>query len=255
MRSLLITAAALALAVMMAACGAVTESADTSASPVTAGAPSLPQGGRPVELHPADFVAGIDNPYWPMAPGSRWVYHETDREGNHQRVEVVVTEAVKTILGIEATVVHDVVTQNGRVKEDTWDWYAQDTRGNVWYLGEDTKEFEHGKVVSTAGSWEAGVDGAQAGIVIPADPEVGQAYRQEYYAGEAEDRARVLSLDEMVEVPFGSFDGVLLTSDTTPLHPEILEHKLYAKGIGPVAVIGLSGGSGREELVEYRAAA
>jgi hypothetical protein len=212
---------------------------------------SLPQGDEPVELDPADFVAEIDNPYWPMSPGSTWVYRETDAEGAVQRVEVTVTDRTKTILGIEATVVHDVVTEDGELIEDTFDWYAQDTAGNVWYLGETTKEFDNGKVSTTKGSWEAGVDGAQAGIIVPADPEVGMTYRQEYYAGEAEDEGEVLSLDERAEVPFGSFANLLMTKDTTPLEPDILEHKFYAEGVGPILALGLSGGVSREELLRY----
>jgi hypothetical protein len=223
-----------------------TESVDTRPD-----ANALPQGGEPVEVDPADFVAEIDNPYWPMSPGSTWIYRETDAEGAVQRVEVTVTDGTKTILGIEATVVHDVVTEEGELIEDTFDWYAQDTVGNVWYLGEATKEFENGKVSTTKGSWEAGVDGAQAGIIVPADPEVGMTYRQEYYAGEAEDEGEVLSLDERVEVPFGSFDNLLMTKDTTPLEPDILEHKFYAEGVGPILALGLSGGVSREELLRY----
>ena len=219
------------------------------------GSDSLPQDGEPVELDPADFVARVDNPYWPMLPGSRWVYRESDADGTEMRVEVTVTERTKRILGIDATVVHDVVTEDGELVEDTYDWYAQDTAGNVWYLGEATKEYEHGKVVTTAGSWEAGVDGAQAGVVMPAKPRVGLAYRQEHYAGEAEDRGRVLSLDERVEVPFGSFDGVVMTKDWTPLEPDVLEHKFYARGVGPVLALGLSGGGGREELVRFESGA
>jgi hypothetical protein len=182
-----------------------------------------------------------------MAPGSKWVY----RDGA-QRVEVTVTERTKQILGIRATVVHDVVTADGRLVEDTYDWYAQDRWGNVWYLGEDTKEHENGKVVSTEGSWQAGVDGAEAGVVMPAEPEVGQAYRQEYYAGEAEDRGEILTVDDTAQVPFGSFDGVLKTKDTTPLEPKGLEHKYYAKGIGPVLAVSMSDGS-REELLRFEA--
>ena len=215
------------------------------------GSDALPQDGEPVELDPADFVTRIDNPYWPMSPGSRWVYRETDAEGTVQRVEVTVTDRTKTILGIEATVVHDVVTEDGEPVEDTYDWYAQDTAGNIWYLGEATKEYENGKPKSTEGSWEAGVDGAEAGIVVPADPEVGMAYRQEYYAGEAEDEGEILSLDERAEVPFGSFDNLLMTRDTTPLEPDVLEHKFYAEGVGPILALGLSGGVGREELLSY----
>lgn len=212
---------------------------------------ALPQGSEPVDLDPADFVAEIDNPYWPMRPGSTWIYRETEAEGAVQRVEVTVTDRTKTILGIEATVVHDVVTEDGELIEDTFDWYAQDTAGNVWYLGEATEEFENGKVSTTKGSWEAGIDGAQAGIIVPADPEVGMTYRQEHYAGEAEDEGEVLSLDERSEVPFGSFDNVLMTKDTTPLDPDILEHKFYAEGVGPILVLGLSGGVSREELLRY----
>jgi hypothetical protein len=213
--------------------------------------PPLPRGSEPVELDPEEFVERIDNPYWPMQLGSRWTYRETDGEGNEQRVEVTVTRRSRTILGIEATVVHDVVTEHGAVIEDTYDWYAQDRDGNVWYLGEDTKEYEDGEVVSTSGSWEAGVDGAQAGIVMPAKPEVGLAYRQEYYAGEAEDAAKILSLDKRVEVPHGSFAGVLKTRDTTPLEPDLVEEKYYAKGIGPVLAVAVSGGASREELLSF----
>jgi len=210
---------------------------------------TLPTGSEPVTLDPADFTTEITNPYWPMAPGDRWVYRETDGQGGEQLVEVTVTDRTKTIMGIEARVVHDVVSENGQIIEDTFDWYAQDADGNIWYLGEDTKEFENGKVRTTAGSWEAGVDGAQAGIALPAAPEPGLTYRQEYYAGEAEDAATVLSLDEWVEVPAGSYQGVLMTKDYTPLHPEILEHKLYAQDVGPVLALGISGGADREELL------
>jgi hypothetical protein len=214
------------------------------------GEQALPQGSEPAELDPADFVAAIDNPYWPMAPGSRWVYREVDGEGGEQQVEVTVTDETKTILGIAATVVHDVVTEDGEVVEDTYDWYAQDSAGNVWYLGEETKEYADGEV-STEGSWEAGVDGAEAGVVVPGSPEVGQAYRQEHYEGEAEDTGRILSLDEWVEVPFGSFRDVLMTKDWTPLEPDVLEHKFYARGVGPVLALAVSGGAAREELLSF----
>jgi hypothetical protein len=207
---------------------------------------SLPQGSEPANLDAGDFVDRIDNPYWPMAQGSKWVYRE-----DGQRVEVTVTDQTKEILGIRATVVHDVVTEDGEIVEDTHDWYAQDADGNVWYLGEDTKEFEDGKVKSTEGSWEAGVDGAEAGILLPGEPEVGMTYRQEYYEGEAEDAGEILSLDEWVEVPSGRYRNVLMTKDYTPLEPQVLEHKFYAKGVGPVLVVAISGGSGREELLRF----
>ena len=244
MRSALPVLAAVALLALAPSCAGDGSTEATSSVPV-------PTGDEPVALDPAVFVTRIDNPYWPLAPGSRWVYRETDGQGGEQRVEVSVTDRPRTILGIAATVVHDVVTEDGELVEDTWDWYAQDTAGNVWYLGEDTKEYEGGRVVSTEGSWESGVDGAQAGIVMAAQPRPGLAYRQEYLAGEAEDRARVLRLDGRAEVPFGSFDGLVVIEETTPLEPDVLEHKFYAAGTGLVLAVARSGGGGREELVSY----
>jgi hypothetical protein len=204
---------------------------------------SLPQGDETVKLDPDDFSTEIDNPYWPMRPGSSWVYREGEA-----RVEVTVTGKTKRIIGIDARVVHDVLTEGGKVKEDTFDWYAQDESGNIWYLGEDTKEFEDGKV-STEGSWEAGVDGAQPGVLLPGKPEAGLSYRQEYYKDEAEDAAEVLSVDARARVPVGSFQQLLQTKEYTPLEPRLVEHKFYAKGIGPILAVTVSGGSGREELV------
>ena len=252
MRVPFLALAAVAL-LLFAACGGSEE--PTGAGPTSSGAtqadaaPPLPQGSEPVELDPANFVSTIDNPWWPMARGSRWVYRETDKD-EVLKVVVTVTDRTKSILGIPATVVRDVVSQDGEVHEDTYDWYAQDRWGNVWYLGEDTKEFDKGKV-STEGSWEAGVDGAQAGIVVPANPEVGLGYRQEYYAGEAEDHGEVLSLSEQADVPFGSFQDVLETKDWTPLEPDVVEHKFYAQGVGQVLAVQVSGGSSREVLLSF----
>ena len=160
----------------------------------------LPKGSETVHLNPDDFTTKIDNPYWPMNPGTRWVYRETDSEGARQKVVVTVTDRTKRIAnGIAARVVRDVVTEKGRFVEVTDDWYAQDKRGNVWYLGEDTTEYVNGRPVSKAGSFEAGVEGAQAGVIMPAHPRQGLAYRQEYYKGEAEDRAQIVSLREQAE--------------------------------------------------------
>jgi hypothetical protein len=220
----------------------------------SAAACPIPKGSERVRLDPAGFTTRVTNPWWPMRPGSRWVYRETDSAGARQRVVVTVTSRTKLIAnGVRARVVHDVVTEDGAPVEVTDDWYAQDRCGNVWYLGEDTKEYENGRVVSTEGSFEAGVDGAQAGVIMPAKPRVGLRYRQEYYAGEAEDRAEVLSLREQVEVPFGRFrqGKVLMTKDLDPLSPRVLEYKFYARGIGPVLTVSVSGGSDREELTAY----
>jgi hypothetical protein len=233
MRALSLVVMAVVALLVAAACGGSSQS-------------SLPQGSEPANLDSADFASRIDNPYWPMAPGSRWVYREGD-----QRTVVAVTDKSKRILGIPATVVHDVVTEDGALVEDTWDWYAQDKEGNIWYLGEATKEFENGKVKSTEGSWEAGVDGAEAGIIVPAKPKVGMTYRQEYLKGEAEDAADVLSVDKRATVPYGSFDELLETKDYTPLEPKLVENKYYAKGVGPVLGITVSGGSDRETLLSF----
>ncbi|GIG20023.1 hypothetical protein Cch01nite_07470 [Cellulomonas chitinilytica] len=222
-----------------------------SGSPPAAGQVPLPQGSEAVRLDPADFTVDISNPYWPMAVGDRWVYRETDDEGGDLRVEVTVLDRTVTVaLGIEARVVHDLVTDGGAAVEDTYDLYAQDATGNVWYLGEDTKEYENGAVVSTSGSWEAGVDGASPGVVVPARPRPGTEYRQEHLAGEAEDQAVVLSVDEAVQTPVGAYTGALLTRDTTPLEPDVAELKLYAPGVGPVMTVQIAGGTGREVLVE-----
>jgi hypothetical protein len=215
-------------------------------------ASGLPQGSERVELDPADFTTEIDNPYWPMTPGSRWVYRETDSEGADQRVEVTVTDRTKKIAnGIEARVVHDVVTEDGVPVEVTDDWYAQDSAGNIWYLGEETTEYENGKPTTTEGSFEAGRDGAQAGIILPAAPKPGMKYRQEYYKGEAEDKGEIISTSEQAEVPFGHFRNVVMTKDTNPLEPKVLEFKFYARGVGPVLAVSVSGSSDREELLTY----
>jgi hypothetical protein len=168
---------------------------------------------------------------------------------------VTVTRRTKRIAnGVEARVVHDVVTEDGKLVEVTDDWYAQDRAGNIWYLGEDTTEYENGRPVSKEGSFEAGVDGARPGIIMPAHPRVGMRYRQEYYRGHAEDRARVMSLRERAEVPFGFFGRTLMTRDENPLQPRGLEYKFYARGVGPVLAVSVSGGSDREELVRFRRA-
>jgi hypothetical protein len=214
---------------------------------------SLPIGSTPVTLDPASFTTRIDNPYLPLRPGDRWVYRVTSGNGTQRDVITVLGITKRIANGVTARVVHDVVTEDGKLAENTFDWYAQDRAGNVWYFGEATKEYENGKVTSTRGSWEAGVDGAQAGIAMPAQPRVGLAYREEYYAGEAEDAGKVLSLDEKAQVPYGTFlRRVLLTKETTRLEPKVLEYKLYARNVGQVLTVTVSGGTDREELVSYR---
>jgi hypothetical protein len=210
---------------------------------------SLPQGSERVDLDPAHFTTTIDNPYLPMPVGRVWVLRETDGDGEEQRVTITVTPRTTTIMGIEARVVTDVVTKAGAPVEVTEDWFAQDRDGNVWYLGEDTTEYEDGRPVTTAGSWRAGVGGAQPGIAMPAAPVPGLSYRQEYLAGEAEDAATVLSVTATATVPAGTYTGVLRTRDVTPLDPGLVEHKLYARGVGPIGERIVAGGEGRAELL------
>jgi hypothetical protein len=225
----------------------------TDSSPSAGGTPRNPAAFVEDEAYepafdPGSFVDGVDNPYFPLVPGTTMVYEGSGGE----RVEVTVTSDTKEILGITPTVVRDQVFEDDELIEDTFDWYAQDGAGNVWYLGEATEEYENGEVVSTEGSWEAGVDDAQPGIIMLADPQVGDTYRQEFYEGEAEDLARVEALGESVEVPYGSFDDVLVTEDWTPLEPDVHEQKSYAPGVGVVFEEIVAGGEGQLELVEVR---
>lgn len=227
---------------LLAGCGSASE-------------PSPPAGVDQLEIptpspDPDDFVATIDNPWLPLTPGSTWTYESSEGE----TITVTVTDETRVVAGVSTTVVHDVVTgEDGEVVEDTFDWFAQDRDGNVWYFGEETTEYDDRGRPDTHGSWEAGVDGARAGLVMAATPRVGDGYRQEYYPGEAEDQAEVLSLDASVEVPFGSYDGVLQTEDTTPLEPELVERKYYARGVGVVLEETVAGGSDRVVLVSFTA--
>lgn len=258
LRGTALVGALLAVAITTGACSDSSPATPSSrgSEPLSGqgGVPGLPQSSEPVELDPADFTTTIDNPYWPMSPGSTWTYTETDTSGAEQKVVVEVTEETKMIAnGIEARVIRDTVTERGVPVEVTEDWYAQDKDGNIWYLGEYVSNYKDGAVVNHEGSFEAGVDGAQPGIALPANPAPGMAYRQEYYQGHAEDRAAVVTVgEEQVEVPFGHFpDQILMTRDLVPLEPTVQELKFYAPGVGPLLSIHLDGAGGRAELVDY----
>jgi hypothetical protein len=243
-------AVAASLAVMLPALAGCGSSGDDSNS--AAATNTFPQSNEPANLDPADFTTQVDNPYFPLPLGARWVIRVTDTEGLEQREVITVTDQTKRIAGgVEARVVHDVVSEEGQRVEITDDWYAQDSEGNVWYFGEDTVDIENGKR-DTSGSFEAGVNGADAGIAMLAHPSAGMTYREEYYKGHAEDRSRVLALGQQAEVPFGHFTDVLLTEDYAPIEPNVLELKFYAKGIGQVLAQTVSGGSEREELISFR---
>jgi hypothetical protein len=197
------------------------------------------------KIDPENFATVVNHPFYPLVPGSKYVYRE---RGGSEKVEVSVTNLTKQILGVTCTVVESYEYDGDELIEETFDWFAQDLDGNVWYFGEKTHTFKDGKLADSAGSWEAGVDGAQPGIIMPGTLKVGNSYRQEYYAGKAEDMGQVVRLDDSVTVPFGYFKGVLVTKDWTPLEPDLFEHKYYSAGVGLVLE---QGGDERVELISY----
>jgi hypothetical protein len=210
-------------------------------------------GNYAPDLDPANFVETIDNPYLPLTPGSRWVYQGAgDAADEHNVVEVL--DERKDIMGISAVVVHDSVFVDEIISEDTYDWYAQDIDGNVWYLGEDSQSFDEcGQPTDRHGSWEYGVDGALPGIVMLADPAVGDAYRQEYYAGTAEDMGEVLEVGVAKSIELGDYGDVVVTEDWNPLEPDVVENKWYAAGVGVIHEEDVSGGNEVNDLVEFTA--
>lgn len=200
-------------------------------------------------INPADFVDNINNPYFPLVPGTTFFY-EGESEDETIRTEVFVTSETRVVMGVNTTVIRDREWEDDELVEETFDWYAQDKNGNIWYFGEESKDFEDGKLVSTEGSWEAGVNGAQPGILIEGKTQVGDIYRQEYLMGEAEDMAEVLALNESVSVEYGSFENCLKTKEWNPLEPGSEENKYYATGIGLLLEMETKGGSERLELVD-----
>ena len=201
-------------------------------------------------LRAEDAVDVVDNPYFPLPVGARWVYEGTS-DGEPERIVVEVLAETRRVMGIDAVVVRDQAFVAGELAEDTLDFFTQDGDGNVWYLGEETAEYEDGVVTTTAGSFQAGVDGALPGLIMPGAPEVGAAYRQEYYLGEAEDMGEILAVGGTATVPFGSFTDVVTTRDWTPLEPEVVEEKRYAPGVGFIAAVTAEGGEAGIELVEF----
>lgn len=200
-------------------------------------------------INPDDFVAQINNAYFPLVPGTTFVYEGVSEDG-FERDEMMVTNQSKDIIGASCTVVWDRVWLDGSLVEETYDWYAQDRNGSVWYFGEDSKEIENGVVVSTEGSWEAGVHGARPGIVMMGYPAVGEVYRQEYYKGEAEDMAEILALNATVSIPLMTYTDCLQIKEWTPLEPGIVEAKYYVLGVGLVKEVVIEGGTGFMDLVD-----
>jgi hypothetical protein len=217
------------------------------ASPVAAAASS--GAARTATGTNGGFVRVVDNPYYPLPPGTTDIYKGV-RDGRSQVDRVTVLHRTKQIQGITATVVRDVARHQSQLIEKTFDWFAQDVDGNVWYLGENTKEYDkQGHVVSTEGSWEDGVDGATRGIIMEANPRVPDAYRQEFYPGHAEDTAWVVSRGTSLTVPYGRVDNVLRTIEFTQLEPKVVDEKYYAPGIGIVYEVSVAGGQEVAKLV------
>jgi hypothetical protein len=192
-------------------------------------------------INPANFVATIDNPLFPLNPGTTFIY-EGDTEAGFEHDEFFVTHKTKVILGVTCVEVRDTAKVNGKLVEDTLDWFAQDKDGNVWYFGENAKQLEGGLVVGVEGSWTGGVDNAKPGIVMKAHPAIGNFYRQEFSLGTAEDIAEVISLNNSVNVTYGSFTHCLKTKETAPLEPDTLEFKFYCPGVGNVLTKDISAG-------------
>lgn len=228
--------------------GAASGSGPQKPGPIKSGAGP----GWPSNLEPGDFVGRVDNPWFPLKPGSRYRYKGHD--GDERTVDVVkVTHRKKRILGVRATVVHDVVSIHGRPEEMTNDYYAQDRQGNVWYFGEATRTLDrHGDTISTDGSFEAGRSGARAGVLIPGHPKVGQVARQEFLKGQAEDEFEVLDLDARASVPFVTSDHALRTKETTPLEPKVVDNKYYVRGIGSVLEVTIKGPKELLKLVSFK---
>jgi len=200
------------------------------------------------KIVPSDFISEINNKFLTLTPGTT-LFYETQTAEGLERNKVSVIDEKRTVMGVETTVIWDRVWLNDKLIEDTKDWFAQDVKGNVWYFGEDSKDLKSGQLDSTKGSWEAGVDGAKPGIVMKASPQIGDSYRQEYYAGKAEDMGEVVSLDETVSVAYGTFSGCLKTKDWSPLEANVIEFKYYCPQVSNLVLEEESDG-GKAELVD-----
>jgi hypothetical protein len=247
----LVLAGAGVLVLVAGACG--DDSGSDDATPETTATSVIDPGDGgdyAPDLDPQSVADRIDNQYLPYLPGAQWVYEGVSEDGI-ETIEVTVLDERREVMGIDAVVVRDTVTVDGELIEDTDDWYTQDEEGNVWYLGEETAEYEDGEVVSTEGSWESGVDGALPGIVMHADPVPGTAYRQEFYEGEAEDVAEVERTGETATVAGTEYTDVVVIREWNPFEPEVIEDKSYAPGVGTILEEKVAGGDERVELIEH----
>ncbi len=240
------------VAVVGVACNRGTAGTPASGSG-DASAPASASGYHPV-IDPTDFTGIVDNPWFPLTPGTTFIYEGT-KDGEPSRDVYFVSDETAMIDGVPCVVVQDQLFLSGKLEEKTTDYYTQDTRGNVWYFGEATEELDkQGNVTSREGSWLAGKDGALPGIFMEADPVVGHSFRQEYYPGHAEDQFKVVNLAAGVHVPYGSFTGALLTQEWTALEPDVLDHKYYVRGVGEVSETSVKGPTEKSFLVSVSTA-
>lgn len=238
-----VVAAVIAVAFAISAAGASGAGSSKRAisSPAASGAGVSAASAYEPHLNPADFSPVVDNPYFPLPVGRTWVYRGT-RDGQSQIDRVTVTSKTKLVAeGITARVVRDVATHHGKLLEKTVDWYAQDNHGNVWYVGEDTTAYLPGGQTDKSGSWEAGVNDAEPGIIMLADPQIPDAYRQEFLKGEAEDTAWIINRGGSVSAPIGTFRHALRTLEFARIEPGVVDQKVYAPGVGIVTETSLTG--------------
>ena len=243
----------------LGACGS--SGGETASGAVKGGGPGADGRGNPAPVHgpyspkidPSNFVSSIDNRYLPFKPGQSLRLRGVAEDGKTPQLDVeTVTHGTKTIIGVRCTVVRDAVSSRGKPVELTFDWYAQDKQGNVWYFGEDARDFEHGHYVKASDSWQTGVDGAKPGIIMEAHPKPGDQYRQEYYPGHAEDQARVVGTSGPLKVPYKRFSKVLVTDERSAIEPGVIERKYNVPGIGVVAERVTKGNHERFELVSVK---
>jgi hypothetical protein len=226
-----------------------------SISPAVArSACTLPKFGPGSSYHPrfepTTFTANVDNPLFPLTPGTTLVYTGT-KDGKQALDLVATTSRVVTIDGVQTRVVEDRLYLDNVLEERTSDYYSQDACGNVWYFGEDTAELDkHGNVISRSGSFHAGVDGAEPGVFMQARPQLGRRFRQEWYRGEAEDTFKTIDLSTRVKVPYGSFVNALRTEESTALEPAVLDNKYYVEGVGEVVETSVEGPTENLVLVD-----
>jgi hypothetical protein len=246
--AVVLLAASAATGLVSATAATASATSPTDASPA---APAQRAASSPV-IDAANFTAVVDNPWYPLVPGTIFTYRGT-KDDKAALVRYEVTHETATIDGVPCVVVHDTLTLDGTLAEQTVDWYTQDLQGNVWYFGEDTRTLDaSGKVSSTEGTWQAGVDGALPGIFMPAEPRIGQSFQQEYLAGQAEDRFVVTQIGVPVTVPFGTFKDGMLTVEWTSLEPDVLSEKAYIKGTGEVKELDVAGDNESLQLVSIQ---